>query len=329
MRSLTTAPRYWCIAEIASVDNDGRMKQRIASVVGVLLLVTLSACGSEEAVPAPERTAPDESSEVTETPEATMSPVTTLPPVTTAGGPETTAMIEGQSPSTSAAPSTTFNVDDVLVGDLTLSVVYSPPVTVRVTEECGSELTRAMGRPLWGVCLESWAAAMDDPCGECEGVAILQRVGGQWTEYSICYQMWFAPSSVACMPDFPADTPFEIQCAVYFDNHSLMNLARTGCPPYPGELEAAQVDGCSWWSDPSEWWTEEDRTVLDRCTKGRLVTKLQEVLIGLGYPLEADGYFGPMTTRALIDVQRANGLVISGVTDEPTLELLFGTSTLL
>ena len=56
---------------------------------------------------------------------------------------------------------------------------------------------------------------------------------------------------------------------------------------------------------------------------GEIIASVQQQLQELGYYRgELDGTYGPMTRRALVDFQRANGLPVTGEIDEPTLASL-------
>lgn len=52
------------------------------------------------------------------------------------------------------------------------------------------------------------------------------------------------------------------------------------------------------------------------------VSQIQAALKGLGYDLEPDGQFGPVTDRAVRDYQSKNGLGVDGVVGPKTWEKL-------
>ena len=67
---------------------------------------------------------------------------------------------------------------------------------------------------------------------------------------------------------------------------------------------------------------------LKRCDEGFPVQVVQDALNGLGYELEADGYFGDGTLFAVQHFQRANFVRASGKVDEPTWRVLFAAGGL-
>jgi len=62
---------------------------------------------------------------------------------------------------------------------------------------------------------------------------------------------------------------------------------------------------------------------LERCDEGRGVTYVQEALNGLGFELEADGYYGNSTRFAVKYYQRSNGIRASGTVDVERWRNLF------
>lgn len=64
------------------------------------------------------------------------------------------------------------------------------------------------------------------------------------------------------------------------------------------------------------------------CNEGRAVQFVQEILVQLGYILDADGYLGKESQFALQYFQRTKGLRATGVIDEPTWRLMFQGVTL-
>ncbi len=59
-------------------------------------------------------------------------------------------------------------------------------------------------------------------------------------------------------------------------------------------------------------------------SRGPAVAQVQQAIIAMGWPLVrgADGVFGPSTQRALMAIQRANGLKVTGATNIATARLL-------
>lgn len=69
---------------------------------------------------------------------------------------------------------------------------------------------------------------------------------------------------------------------------------------------------------------------LQNGSRGDDVKKLQTALTDAGYSVGsagADGIYGKNTTSAVSEYQKANGLTVSGVADEATLNKLYGVST--
>lgn len=77
---------------------------------------------------------------------------------------------------------------------------------------------------------------------------------------------------------------------------------------------------------PKPWCTAfsyNENLPLERCDEGRGVAYVQEALNGLGYELEADGYYGNSTRFAVKYYQRSNGIRASGAVDAETWRSLF------
>lgn len=66
--------------------------------------------------------------------------------------------------------------------------------------------------------------------------------------------------------------------------------------------------------------------LLRRGSRGETVRDLQRTLTGLGYPLEADGIFGPLTERAVRMFQKDRGLVADGIVGPRTASALRAAS---
>jgi hypothetical protein len=64
------------------------------------------------------------------------------------------------------------------------------------------------------------------------------------------------------------------------------------------------------------------------CEPGGRVTKLQTMLVALGYDVETDGYFGKSTEKAVKDFQAAEGLKADGIAGPETLRALIGRGVL-
>lgn len=79
---------------------------------------------------------------------------------------------------------------------------------------------------------------------------------------------------------------------------------------------------------PSEVLSNEDltRPTLQRGDGGQWVIELQGELTRHGFPLEADGDFGPATEAAVRDFQTANGLTCDGVVGPETWAVLAGAA---
>lgn len=63
-------------------------------------------------------------------------------------------------------------------------------------------------------------------------------------------------------------------------------------------------------------------STLKKGSSGEEVTALQQALIGLGFPLEADGEFGDKTHNAVITVQSVFGYDVDGQAGPATLKLI-------
>lgn len=70
----------------------------------------------------------------------------------------------------------------------------------------------------------------------------------------------------------------------------------------------------------------EGETVVFPCVRkgdtGKFVKKLQELLVKKGYSLSADGSFGELTEKAVIDFQIKNKLTVDGIAGKGTFEKL-------
>ncbi|MEX1308179.1 MAG: peptidoglycan-binding protein [Eubacteriales bacterium] len=53
------------------------------------------------------------------------------------------------------------------------------------------------------------------------------------------------------------------------------------------------------------------------------VIEIQQMLVSLGYAIEADGYFGELTDKAVKDFQSKNNLTIDGIVGDETYALLY------
>ncbi|MBX7191081.1 MAG: peptidoglycan-binding protein [Sandaracinaceae bacterium] len=62
--------------------------------------------------------------------------------------------------------------------------------------------------------------------------------------------------------------------------------------------------------------------LLKNGSKGDAVKALQTKLVQLGFELEADGHFGPMTEKNVRELQRVFGYTIDGIVGEGTQKLI-------
>jgi peptidoglycan hydrolase-like protein with peptidoglycan-binding domain len=69
------------------------------------------------------------------------------------------------------------------------------------------------------------------------------------------------------------------------------------------------------------------RPQLQRGDEGRLVTELQQELTRHGFPVSADGEFGPATEAAVRAFQDVNGLTVDGVVGPLTWAALMAPAT--
>ena len=56
------------------------------------------------------------------------------------------------------------------------------------------------------------------------------------------------------------------------------------------------------------------------------VIEVQEMLVSLGYDIEADGYFGEMTDKAVKDFQSKNDLTVDGIVGDETYNVLYAAA---
>ena len=79
----------------------------------------------------------------------------------------------------------------------------------------------------------------------------------------------------------------------------------------PGTVSADDGDG----SDEAACseYTENSELPLMLCDSGIVVRSMQEGLTRAGYPVDADGFFGPSTRDAVIAFQTAQGLEVDGI----------------
>ena len=66
---------------------------------------------------------------------------------------------------------------------------------------------------------------------------------------------------------------------------------------------------------------------LSYCQEGIGIRYAQEILVGLGYDIEADSYLGKASVAAIRDFQTANGLKITGTIDLQTWRALDPTQS--
>lgn len=84
-------------------------------------------------------------------------------------------------------------------------------------------------------------------------------------------------------------------------------------------------DGPATAATTCERYRQNDEVPLTRCDAGPLVADVQERLNRLiDLPIAVDGYFGPVTERAVREFQRANGLAVDGIVGPSTWAMLSG-----
>lgn len=66
------------------------------------------------------------------------------------------------------------------------------------------------------------------------------------------------------------------------------------------------------------------KPTLRRGSRGPAVTELQRRLTVSGFPLQADGIFGPKTYQAVVGYQRTRGLIVDGIVGPQTWKALLG-----
>jgi len=186
-------------------------------------------------------------------------------------------------------------------------------------ESCRESLSRDLGEPWEVECYQGWASggptAYYDECGDCESLSVVQLTNGRWTEVGACHAYHVASCGLENL------VPREALCVLWYSNSLLGELWRTGCAPRYADLLGAQSASCA---DYYEAYFDDTWASSLICLKGDTVRRAQEALRQLGYSIDADGYFGPASSRAVASYQRANGMTISAVLDEPTRRSLLG-----
>ncbi len=192
--------------------------------------------------------------------------------------------------------------------------------------ECDAQVSADIGEAILARCSGDWAtgqrvAYVEGGCADCDGMTLFERVGGAWTERGGClYRSVIIAGSKGCTEMWVV--PPEALCEIWL-NSDLGALWETGCPPWMDRLERAQTEPCTYYS-------ELDRTddswgpAFGTCKKGPLVQQVQSRLVELGYEIDADGFFGPKSARAIAHFQRAQGLTVSAVIDPPSITALLG-----
>lgn len=103
----------------------------------------------------------------------------------------------------------------------------------------------------------------------------------------------------------------------------------TGANAHRKHVHVSVRDGATFYDDPREWQIVAlpapeplPAAVLRRGSAGADVERLQAALTKAGFPLVADGQFGPATERAVVNFQDAHKLVQDGVVGPRTRQAL-------
>ena len=175
---------------------------------------------------------------------------------------------------------------------------YSPPLS------CGLwKINPAEYKPeiQWGVCIAGWMFTWSDNCIDCEGLRIWHASEGFWTEddfyggylYTYCFS--YDNDQFGTSPE--SDIYYSLQL-IFTDK---------GCNDEPLDYRKEPADGPLKFGDI-----------------GNRVKALQKALIEKVYMVEAgvlgkaDGIYGPLTTRAVMNFQYMSGLPTNGIADQRT-----------
>lgn len=187
-----------------------------------------------------------------------------------------------------SAPPATGPLPTSLTTTTTIAVTPGAPVGC-----AGSDIATATGVTVGGdvVCHAGWAAANRDACGDpssaCDTADVFHVNRGGWVHDGRFDA--FSPC------DF-GDSP----------------LAAAGM-----SLATAEV-----LLGPCATATPVDPVIVRPGTSGPAVVGVQVALVGQGYPINADGTYGPRTEAAVRDFQRRNGLEVDGISGPATQQAL-------
>lgn len=251
-----------------------------------------------------------ESTSVSDPTTADTDPAATVPPATAlpaTAPPTTVAATPPPTPPPTAPP-------------LDISQPIVPGAFLPESDEsCRDAVSRDLGESWEVECYQGWASggqtAYYDECTDCEGLSMLQLSNGRWSEIGSCHAYHVAACGLENL------VPREALCVLWYSNSMLGELWRTGCAPRYDDLVEVQTEYCD---DYYEEYFDEGWATSLTCLKGETVRRAQVALQQLGYAIDADGYFGPASARAVAAFQRANGMTISAVLDEPTRRALVG-----
>ena len=116
-------------------------------------------------------------------------------------------------------------------------------------------------------------------------------------------------SVVTCEPSCADDPGTDVEW--YLDRSGSLIL-RPVSPPPPPVVDPSSCDTYSF----------NDQYPIRRCDEGYAVYSIQVALIGHGYTVDVDGYFGPATEQAVRDFQRNEGFEVDGLVGPDTWSTL-------
>jgi peptidoglycan hydrolase-like protein with peptidoglycan-binding domain len=121
-----------------------------------------------------------------------------------------------------------------------------------------------------------------------------------------------ATSIGTCTPSCAENIAMPVEW--YLDHSGSSILRPVPPPPPPPVVDPLSCDAYSF----------NDQYPIRRCDEGYAVLQIQYLLVGFGYTVDADGYFGPGTEQAVRDFQRNAGLEVDGLVGPHTWSTLGG-----
>ena len=275
------------------------------------MALAVAACGSDHPGVLTRATEPTSASELTT---AATTVAVSVPPTTEAAAALTTTA----PPTPVAATSPPEPPPTASPLDISQPIVPSA-LLPDGDESCRDAVSRDLGESWEVQCYQGWASggetAYYDECTDCESLSMLQLANGRWSEVGSCHSYHVASCGLDEL------VPREALCVLWYSNSMLGELWRTGCAPRYDDLIRVQTENCL---DYYEAYFDDVWASSLTCVKGDTVRRAQVALQQLGYAIDADGYFGPASARAVASYQRANGMTISAVLDEPTRRAMVG-----